>query len=105
VTGELDEPNFALMPTHIEPEPQPDTCRCPNPGTEYLLEIDAGHVVLTHTACGLQPDGDWWAEALQLDVTPVQVAIESDCNGNTWHGLQRCECDSWAQITLPGADS
>lgn len=83
--------------------PQADGCTCPQPADDrYLLEIDAGGVFVTHVACGKQPTGDWWDDALQLAPVPVQIRAEKDCPG--WHKYS-CDCDVWAQITIPGLNS
>lgn len=94
------EPVTADLPD--QPEPEPDHCRCPKPDDQYLLEIDAGSVFIKHAACGKQPRNSDMSESLQLDATPVQIRPESNCTG--WHESS-CDCDFWAQITIPGLTS
>lgn len=88
------------------PDDAPDLdtggCRCTESDGKCQLEIDAGSVIVTHLACGKQLQGDWWVDALQLDPIPVQVKVESHCDGSEWHGDHRCDCDYWAQITIDG---
>lgn len=92
-------------------EPQPfdvglaagtDECPCPTPDDQYLLEIDAGSVFLTHKACGKTPRGDWWQDSLSLlqvpvTVTPVPYGI---CDGSEWHGEHRCDCGVVAVVEV-----
>ena len=47
-------------------------CPCPNPDDQYLLEIDAGTVFLTHKACGKTPK-QWLDDAYSLDRIPVTL--------------------------------
>ncbi|MCX4885930.1 phiSA1p31-related protein [Streptomyces sp. NBC_00847] len=47
-------------------------CPCPDPDDQYLMEIDAGSVFLTHKACGKQPRS-WLDDAFSLDRIPVTL--------------------------------
>jgi len=82
-------------------EPARDECPCPKPDDQYLLEIDAGSVFLTHAPCGKPPrDSSEMVESLQLGPVQVQIRPESDCTG--FHYEHTCDCDFWAQATIPG---
>lgn len=72
------------------------TCRCPAPDDQYLLEIDASSVFLTHKACG-KPVDDWAADALQLPPTAVTLkwtAVTDNHVGEV--------SDAWADLTVNG---
>jgi hypothetical protein len=47
-------------------------CPCPDPDDQYLLDVDAGSVGLTHKACGKQPR-QWLDDAFSLDRIPVTL--------------------------------
>lgn len=47
-------------------------CPCPDPDDQYLMQIDAGTVYLTHKACGKQPRA-WLDDAFSLDRIPVTL--------------------------------
>ncbi|MDX3672668.1 phiSA1p31-related protein [Streptomyces europaeiscabiei] len=47
-------------------------CDCPDPDDQYLMEIDAGTVYLTHKACGRSPRA-WLDDAFSLDRVPVTL--------------------------------
>ncbi|MET8765507.1 hypothetical protein [Streptomyces sp. NPDC004658] len=82
-------------------EPARDECPCPKPDGQYLLEIDAGSVFLTHRACGKPPrDSNEMVENLHLAPVLVQIQPENNCTG--WHYEYSCDCDFWAQATIPG---
>lgn len=58
------------------PDPTVDReCPCPDPDDQYLMQIDAGTVYLTHKACGKHPRS-WLDDAFGTDEIPVTL---------TWH--------------------
>ena len=81
-------------------EPARDDCPCEKPDGQYLLEIDAGSVFLTHSTCGKPPrDSSEMVENLQLAPIAVQIQPENNCGG--WHETS-CDCGFWAQATILG---
>jgi len=76
-------------------------CQCPPSDNQYLLSIEEGQAVLIHATCGKPPSYKWgdYQEFVVMDPIPVTVGWESDCDGNRWHGLNPCDCDSWVRIT------
>ncbi|MFJ7990352.1 hypothetical protein [Streptomyces sp. NPDC096351] len=92
----------AIDPSQEDPTgPDASACHCPADSSAYLLEIEEGHPVLTHTACGKPPPQEWgdWEDLITMDPIPVTLAWNSDCDGSAWHGEHRCECDAWAELT------
>ena len=82
-----------------EPEPgdAPNldvTCHCTNPDDQYLLEIDASSVHLTHAACG-KPVGPWADDALQLAPTPVTLTWTKDTDRRSGE-----VADAWGDLTI-----
>lgn len=73
--------------------PDDTECGCQNPDDQYLLEIDAGSVVLIHQACGKQMRGDY-LDLVELPRIPVTVKAEpyGNCDGSQWHGEHQCDC-------------
>ncbi|MFG3090646.1 DUF6011 domain-containing protein [Streptomyces antibioticus] len=99
-----EQPMPAFQPVtdddQMPDEPAPDECPCPKPDDQYLMEIDAGSVFLTHAACGKPPrDSSEMVESLQLGPVAVRIQPENNCSG--WHETS-CDCDFWAQMTIPG---
>lgn len=86
VDGEADQAEDAVDLADIE-------CSCENPDDQYLLEVDAGSVILVHKACGKQPCGDY-LDLVELPPTAVTVTAEpyGNCDGQEWHGEHRCDC-------------
>ena len=80
-------------------------CDCPKPDDRYLLAIEEGGIILTHTACGKPPHdllGDD-RELIHMAEIPVRVAIEPECDGSMWHGERRCDCGYAIAVTPDGA--
>ena len=94
---------------HFQPvdEPTPDNedyddtgCQCPPGDNRYLLEIEEGQAVLVHAACGKQPSYSWgdWHDLVSMGPIPVTVNWERECDGSPWHGMTRCDCDSYVVV-------
>lgn len=52
-------------------------CPCADPDDQYLMQIDAGTVFLTHKACGKQPRS-WLDDAFGTDEIPVTLRWHHD---------------------------
>lgn len=76
-------------------------CPCDNPDDQYVLEIDAGNVLLHHRACGRPPRGDY-LDLVELPRTPVTLKAVpyGNCDGREWHGEHRCDCGSALVATV-----
>jgi hypothetical protein len=75
-------------------EQQNTSCNCQKADDQYLLEIDASSVHLTHAACG-KPIGEYATDALQLPKTPVTLKwtqIRDERSGEVE--------DVWADLTI-----
>ncbi|MFE0727907.1 hypothetical protein ACFW2X_06585 [Streptomyces antibioticus] len=85
---------------HAPEEPARDECPCPKPDDQYLLEVDAGQVFLTHRPCGKPPrNSEDFVENLQLNPTPVQIQPDHNCT--SWD-CPATDCHVWLQVTIPG---
>ncbi|GAA3153712.1 phiSA1p31-related protein [Streptomyces rectiviolaceus] len=78
-----------------------DECSCPTSDGQFLMEIDAGSVLLTHKACGKEPRGDYH-DLLNLPQIPVTVTATPyrNCDGSEWHGEYRCDCGIYLYATV-----
>jgi hypothetical protein len=54
------------------PDPSARECPCPEPDDQYLMQIDAGTVFLTHKACG-KPPRAWLDDAFGTHEMPVTL--------------------------------
>lgn len=87
-----------------ENEDYDDTgCACPPGDNQFLLEIEEGHAVLVHAACGKQPPAAWgdWHDLVSMAPIPVTVNWERECDGSPWHGMT--PCDDGAYVVVEAA--
>lgn len=98
----MPELNFRLVdePAAENEDYDEAGCQCPPGDTSFLLEIQEGHAVLIHTACGKQPPASWgdWHDLAVMNPIPVTVTWEPECDGSTWHGMTRCDHDSYVIV-------
>jgi hypothetical protein len=98
---ELNFFQIADEPAADNPGYDDSGCQCPPGDTKYLLGIEEGQAVLVHVACGKQPPASWgdWTDLVTMNPIPVSVEWDTDCDGNSWHGMDPCDCDHWVRVT------
>jgi hypothetical protein len=79
----------------------PSGCLCPPGDNRYTLGIEEGGPSLVHAACGLPPGDSWgdWADLVYMEPVPVTAEWVPDCDGEMWHGMERCEDGATVRVT------
>jgi hypothetical protein len=98
------EVRFFTVNEEETPEPEEyvsSGCTCPPGDTRYTLAIEEGGLSLVHTACGKSPGDSWgdWADLVYMEPMPVTADWVPDCDGQMWHGMDRCEDGATVQVT------
>ncbi|MFJ1782450.1 hypothetical protein ACIOKA_37725 [Streptomyces anulatus] len=71
------------------------TCQCPQPDDQYLMEVDAGSVMLRHAACR-RPAAEWTDDGYSMD--PIPVTLHWHATTDYWTN----EVDAYGELTING---
>jgi hypothetical protein len=105
-SGALVEPVLTVHPATAT-DLTTCSCACGDLDPVWLLGMDVGcATTLKHRPCGAEPPVDDWIYYMDVpESIKVTRTVETCGDLGGWHGLVRCDCDWFFQLTPVTAES